>query len=123
MKKLIPFLLAVVLFGCKKSNDAPPDDPTNTSFRITIQSAEVVNNELNVSYTVENPATISKCTLLIYKTDATSIDYQYDIPAKSGAAIITCSHYGDASPMLCQYRYNYKDGRTSFSDTFMQAYN
>lgn len=101
MKHLF-FAALIFLAACSKSNDKPTPE---VSPKVTVVSARVDSATMYVKVNIVKSSTYSKLTLVIYKTDITSIDYKYPIVIKDGDQEVICSKFSDSSPMSYQIQY------------------
>lgn len=122
MKKLFLLTLVIASFSCKKSNDAPVDPPVNTAAKVTIQSAFVVNNALNLTLLFANSSAVASCQLVIYVSDAVHGNYKYNLEIQDGQQLLICPKYSDVSPMMYQIKYTMKSGNVLFTDPMYQSY-
>ncbi|MES1220181.1 MAG: hypothetical protein ABUT20_32055 [Bacteroidota bacterium] len=124
MKNFI-LILSSVLFitACNKSSDSSASKTPKITIQSATQTVRSGITVLDMSLNFENAPFVSSCQLIIYKTDASSIYYTYDVVVKDGVQVLECSQYGAASPMLCQFKYILHTGEVVLSDIVSQPYN
>lgn len=127
MKKYIHILLlTIIVASCSKSKDAVTP-PVSTAPKITVQSAKLTDHSgailLDVSLTFEHPENVSSAQLVVYKTDASGVNFKYAIILKDGSQVVSCPDYTTTSPMEYQIKYTMKSGSVSFTDIAYQTYN